>query len=88
MSIKKHSNALAKLRLSDHMLRIQTGRQTRPKKPRELWTCKKCPECVEYEAHFLFQCAEDTDIKSNLAQRIAMDISQFSYLTFKNLKSS
>ena len=28
--IKKHRNALAKLRLSDHLLHIQTGRQTRP----------------------------------------------------------
>ena len=75
--IKKHRNDLAKLPLSDHLLHIQTGRQTRPKTPRELRTRKKCPECIEDEAHFLFQCTEDSDIKTDLAQRIAMDIPHF-----------
>ena len=84
--IKKHRNALAKLRLSDHLVHIQTGRPTRPKTPRELRTCKKSPECIEDEAHFLFQCTEDSDIKTDLAQRIAMDIPQFSDITENNLK--
>ena len=62
--IKKHCNSLAKLRLSDHQLHIQNGRQTRPKTPQNLRTCKKCPEHVEDEAHFLLQCKEDIDIKN------------------------
>ena len=33
--MKKHRNSLAKLRLSDHQLHIQSGRQTRPKTPKE-----------------------------------------------------
>ena len=50
--IKKHRNSITKLRLSDHQLHIQTGRQTLPKTPQNLRTCKKCPEHVEDEAHF------------------------------------
>ena len=72
--IKKHRNSLAKLRLSDHQLHIQTGRQTRPKTPQNLRTCKKCPEYVEDEAHFLLQCKEDSEIKNDLVHRIAMDL--------------
>ena len=53
--IKKHRNSLAKLRLSDHQLHIQTGRQTRPKTPQNLRICKNCPQFVENEADFLFQ---------------------------------
>ena len=62
--IKKHRNALAKLRLSDHKLKIHSGRQTRPITPRELRRCNFCPQIVEDEAHFLFECTEDQDLKS------------------------
>ena len=37
----------------------------------------KCTESIEHEVHLLFQCTEDSDIKTALAQRIAMDIPQF-----------
>ena len=83
--IKKHRNSLAKLRLSDHQLHIQTGRQTRPKTPQNLRTCKKCPEYVEDEAHFLLQCKEDSDIKNHLVHRIAMDFPKVSDITDKNI---
>mgnify|MGYP003341448844 CR=1 FL=1 len=64
ISIKKHRNALAKLRLSDHKLKIQSGRQTRPITPRELRRCSFCPQNVEDEAHFLFECTDEQDLKS------------------------
>ena len=76
--IKKHRNSLAKLRLSDHQLHIQTSRQTRPKTPQNLRTCKKCPEHVEDEAHFLLQCKEDSDIKNDLVHQIAMEFPKVS----------
>ena len=85
VSIKKHRNALAKLRLSDHLLHIQTGRQTRPKTPQCLRFCKKCPEYIEDEVHFLIQCSEDSDIKTDLVRRIAMDFPKISDITDKNL---
>ena len=75
--IKKHRNSLAKLRLSDHQLHIQTGRQTRPKTPQNLRTCKNCPEYVEDEAHFLLQCREESDIKNDLVKRIAWTSQKF-----------
>ena len=46
--IKKHRNSLAKLRLWDHQLHIQSGRQTRPKTPKEPRVCKKCPEYIDF----------------------------------------
>ena len=45
----------------------------------------KCTESIEDEVHLLFQCTEDSDIKTDLAQRIAMDIPQFFYITEKIL---
>ena len=62
--LSKHRNALAKLRLSDHKLKIQSGRQTRPITPRELRRCSFCPQFVEDEAHFLFECTDGQDLKS------------------------
>ena len=83
--IKKHRNSLANLRLSDHQLHIHTGRQTRPKTPQNLRVCKKCPEYIEDEAHFLTQCSKDSDIKTDLVHRIAMDFSKISDITDKNI---
>ena len=70
--------ALTKLRLSDHQLHNQTGRQTRSKTPQNLRVCKKCPEYIEDEAHFLTQCSEDSDIKTDLVHRIAIDFQKIS----------
>ena len=75
----------AKLRLSDHELHIQTGRQTRPKTPQNRRTYKKFPEYVEDEAHILLQCREDSDIKNALVKRIAMDFPKVSDITDKNI---
>jgi hypothetical protein len=47
--------AITKIRLSNHRLRIETGRYERPYLPREDRLCI-CKKSVEDEAHFLFQC--------------------------------
>ena len=84
--IKTHRNSLAKLRLSDHQLHIQSGRQTRPKTPKEQRVCKKCPEYIEDEAHFLLECSEDSDIKSDLVLRIAIDFPQIYVMADKYIR--
>ena len=87
MRIKTHRNSLAKLRLSDHQLHIQSGRQTRPKTPKEQRFFRKCPpDYIEDEAHFLLECSEDSDIKSNLVLIIAIDFPQISFITDKYLR--
>ena len=83
---KKHPNSLAKLCLSDHQLHIQRGRQTRPKTPKEQWSCRKCPDYIEDEALFLLECSEDSDIKSDLILRITIDFPQIYVITNKYLK--
>ena len=47
--------------------------------------CKKCPEYIKDEAHFLTQCSEDRDIKTDLVRRIAMDFPKISDITDTNL---
>ena len=68
--------------MQNSVYHIQTGRQTRPK---TLRTCKKFPDYVEDEAHFLLQYKEDSDIKHDLLHRIAMDFPKVSDITDKNI---
>lgn len=86
ISIKKHRNALAKLRLSDHKLKIQSGRQTKPITPRELRVCKFCPNIVEDEAHFLCECSADYDLKSTFHRKLEMKYPEVSSITDKQMK--
>ena len=76
---------MAKLCLSDHQLHIQSAYQTRPKTPKEQRSCRKFPDYIEDEAHFLLGCSEDSDIKSDLV-RITIDFPQFSVITDKYLR--
>ena len=46
---------ITKLRISDHNLKIERGRYTRPKTAREFRLCPNCNE-VETETHFLIKC--------------------------------
>ena len=70
-----------------NIFHIQSGRQSRPKRPREQRLCQKCPEhYIEDEAHFLFEGCEDKDIKFDLTQRISMDFPQFSDMPDKYLQ--
>ena len=50
----KHRIALSRFRLSCHKLNIELGRYTRI--PREERYCPFCPNVVEDENHFLFNC--------------------------------
>ena len=86
VSIKKHRTSLAKLRVSDHKLRIQSGRQTRTKTPRELRFCEYCPNKIEDEAHFLCECIADFKIKSDFLNLVSSKYPQFNELCDKNLK--
>ena len=47
---------LAKIRLSDHKVRIETGRHHKPSLPPELRTCFTCKDQVENEIHFIVEC--------------------------------
>jgi hypothetical protein len=47
---------IARFRLSDHKLKIETGRHCRPRLPPEQRTCFHCKDCIEDEAHFLVNC--------------------------------
>ena len=86
VTIKKHRNALAKLRLSDHNLHIHSGRQTRPKTPRDQRFCKSCPAIIEDEVHLLFECAEDREAKDDFFQRVCMEYPEFATKNHKSLK--
>ena len=47
---------ISRWRLSSHNLRIETGRYTRPKTPRDERTCGLCEAVVEDEQHVIFIC--------------------------------
>ena len=54
---KKHRRMLAKLRLSDHKLEIETGRHLRPKIDQDRRICRLCNTSeIENEIHFLMHC--------------------------------
>ena len=53
-------NAITKLRTSNHLLAIETGRWNNI--PRENRTCTQCGQNkIEDECHFLFDCAKHTN---------------------------
>ena len=62
----KYRQALSKLRLSNHSLNIEAGRNKQPKILRERIICFLCNSSkVETETHFLFECpAYDTQRKA------------------------
>ena len=53
---RKHRIALTKLRISDHKLMIEEGREKRPIIPREERKCPTCLHTVENEEHFITTC--------------------------------
>ena len=72
--------------MSDHQLNIQKGRHTRPKTPRHLRVCKFCEDELEDEAHFMFECKNDNDLKSLLVQKINSKFPEFAEITNRHLK--
>ena len=62
---KLHRNALAKLMVSSHRLRVETGRWTRPVTPREQRTCFHCNK-FEDEYHMILECNLYNNIRKEL----------------------
>ena len=60
----KQKSTLAKFRLSDHKLRIETGRHSRPRLPVEQRLCQRCNlQSVEDEIHFMIVCPYYEDLR-------------------------
>ena len=53
---RKHRISLTKLRVSDHKLMIEEGRNKRPIIPREELKCPTCLHTFENEEHFITTC--------------------------------
>ena len=71
---------VAKFRLSNHRLAIETGRHTTPKTPKEERFCQFCPGKVEDEYHFLFDCKILCHLRQECFEKAVGNIP-----TFKNL---
>ena len=66
-----HRQAAAKLRSSNHRLRIETDRYHLPKIPENLRICQLCSSNkVENEIHFLFEC----NLYNNLGHQFFLDV--------------
>ena len=57
---------VTKLRLSNHRLAIETGRHVCPKIDKEKRFCPFCPNQVEDEYHFLFECSNMKHLREEL----------------------
>ena len=60
----KEKRHIAKIRIGDHNLNIETGRHKRPKVPIEERKCSKCNK-VENEIHFITECSLYNDLRDN-----------------------
>ena len=67
--IKSHRHALSRLITSSHPLRIESGRWEQPVIPRERRHCYFCPNVVEDEYHFVFECSIYNDLRTQLIPR-------------------
>ena len=63
----KHRCVMAKLRLSNHPLLIETGRHS--KIECQLRFCPFCPTIIEDKIHFLVQCPNYKDMGENLLKK-------------------
>lgn len=69
---------LAKYRLSDHSLYIETGRHKQSWTARELRLCSNCSEgVVEDELHFLTQCSKYNNIREMYFTQIGQILPEF-----------
>ena len=64
------------MRSNSHLLQIERGRHTKPKTPIENRLCKTCL-LVEDELHFITNCAETTENRKVLYNKIAQLDSSF-----------
>ena len=66
VTVKSHRQALSRLLLSSHRLKIETGRWERPIIPHTERRCPICPDKIEDEFHFIVECNLYKDIRKRL----------------------
>jgi len=60
-----HRQSLSKLRISNHILHVETGRHNKVDKNKR--TCRQCNEnVIENEEHFILHCSKFTDARMGL----------------------
>ena len=74
VSLRQH---VTKLRLSNHRLEIETGRHDGIDQCNRL--CKFCPNEIEDEAHFLFQCSLSSHLRSRYLEPLTRGIVGFEF---------
>ena len=72
----KYRSAMTKLRLSNHVLLVETGRHL--KIDRNLRFCPFCPSRIEDEIHFLIKCPTYKEIRDNLLPKNILNNTQIS----------
>ena len=75
----KQRQNLTKLRLSNHKLRIETGRHD--KLPKEQRTCELCNNGIEDEIHFMVSCPELYTLRKPLLESCHLLKPQFGFYT-------
>ena len=69
VTVKSHRQALSRLLLSSHRLRIETGRWERPVIPHLQRLCPYCPNKIEDEFHLIAECNMYDDLRKRLIPR-------------------
>ena len=89
----QHRSAMAKLRLSNHQLHIETGRHTKTERKQRL--CPFCDSIVEDEIHFLIECPIYDSLRDELLSQkilnnhLTTDLFKFQkIMTQEELKST
>ena len=77
---------IAKLRLSDHCLAIESGRHTKPQTPREKRFCKECPNKIEDETHFILSCPSFSSERNTFLESMQVLYPNFSSIPTENQK--
>ena len=77
----RHKIALTRLRLSNHNLRIETGRHLRPKLPRQERKCFICIDEIENELHFVVKCPLYSSERKELYKALMHNSKYFDSLT-------
>ena len=67
-----HRITLTKFRLSNHSLKIETGRHERIDKKKRF--CPFCPDQIEDEKHALLQCKTYTSLRKELFQSLKLNL--------------
>ena len=79
---------ITRWRLSNHDLRIETGRYTKPMTPRENRTCVLC-NVIEDEYHVIFSCPLYNSIRMDCPNLVECNsISKFLDPTYNNMKET